>query len=230
MPTAPACSLRKGEVNILQTSQRWLRLALGTPGEGLVVKFMMISELGSEFEPRALWSTTHPIPETLAGPWLGTRASLLSLRGGRWLHCKTKVGEEPSSRDMGQAVQGWGSQRNTPWKRWLVWCHVEAQHLGSSQHTHVPHGTGPGFYSESQGSPVTGSRPGTQMYLLARARLVPCYQQSLFSTAMWLQTCPPHTPSLFTQEPPLQTAWATAAETASFSTAWGAGSPFSSVQ
>ena len=114
MPTAPACSLRKGEVNILQTSQRWLRLALRTPGEGLVVKFMMISELGSEFEPRALWSTTHPIPETLAGPRLGTRASLLSLRGGRWLHCKTKVGEEPSSRDMGQAVQGWGSQRNTP--------------------------------------------------------------------------------------------------------------------
>lgn len=67
-------------------------LALGTPGEGLVVEFMMISELGSEFEPKALRSTTHPIPETLARPQLGTRTSLPSLRGGQWLHGKTEVG------------------------------------------------------------------------------------------------------------------------------------------
>lgn len=67
-------------------------MALGTPGEGLVVEFMMLSELGSEFEPRALRSTTRPISETLAGHQLGTRTSLPSLRVGRWLQCKTKVG------------------------------------------------------------------------------------------------------------------------------------------
>ena len=34
MPTAPACSLRKGEVNILQMSQRWLCLGFGDPKGG----------------------------------------------------------------------------------------------------------------------------------------------------------------------------------------------------
>lgn len=68
------------------------------------MRFMLISEPGSELEPRALGSSTPPHPETLAGPQLCTRLtapeSPLPSEGGRWQHCRAEGVEEPLCGEM----------------------------------------------------------------------------------------------------------------------------------